>query len=746
MDAGLLLTWTKMPLPGHSMAVTNRVYVAPSTFQKLIADSTSTPLVEVNRCVFMLGQHALPEDSIAFSDYQRTLARVGLEKQVRVKPFEVPPEFFLASCTIEVSFPRAPPADARRIEILDSDIEEEFRKSFTNQALACNQLLALQVKGTLLKLQIKIAQPVDFGSGAAKHELSSVGLLSDQTLVSFSAAPQASGKLLVLNNSSQQRTIFQPDFSFEELGIGGLSREFGDIFRRAFAARVFPPRLVRAMGIKQVKGMLLYGPPGTGKTLLARQLAKFLKAVPPKIVAGPELLDKMVGETERKVRMLFAEAEEDYRANGENAQLHVIVLDEMDSVCKTRGSSRDSTGVSDNIVNQFLSKIDGVEALDNVLLIGMTNRKELLDPALLRPGRLELHVEIGLPDEAGRLEILKIHTAKLQKGRFLDGGVCLQDLASRTRNFSGAELEALVRAAVASSMSRKVDVHNLNSAKDLDSIVVTASDFQLALQEVRPAFGQDTDSLEDSATQGIIPFVPAFTHLLQKLEGYICQARSSPGPLLLTTLLHGMHGSGKSALSAHVAKLSDFPFIRRISGESLAGETEQMKLQAIRRTFEDAHKSPLSLIVLDDLERLIDYACIGQRFSNNILQLLFGLLKKKSDKGYRMMVIGTTSELGFLREVGLHRAFGTALQIPALAQRSAFEAALRNRRGFSPELVQELAEKLEGHTMGIRTLLEVAELSSQHPPVQLSTFMECLHDASVVEGRSSPDPFEYRFV
>ena len=178
------------------------------------------------------------------------------------------------------------------------------------------------------------------------------------------------------------------------------------------------------------------------------------------------------------------------------------------------------------------------------------------------------------------------------------------------------------------------DVHNLNSAKDLDSIVVTASDFQLALQEVRPAFGQDTDSLEDSATQGIIPFVPAFTHLLQKLEGYICQARSSPGPLLLTTLLHGMHGSGKSARRlmsrSCPTSLSSGAFL----GESLAGETEQMKLQAIRRTFEDAHKSPLSLIVLDDLERLIDYACIGQRFSNNILQLLFGLLKKKSDKVY----------------------------------------------------------------------------------------------------------------
>mmetsp|Transcript_44090 Transcript_44090/g.82453 ORF Transcript_44090/g.82453 Transcript_44090/m.82453 type:complete len:750 (+) Transcript_44090:66-2315(+) len=737
---GLRLTWTKLPVPGTSLALTNRVFVSDATYEQLAKD---TSLVEVNRCIFALGRHSMPHDWVALSDYQRTLARVGLEKEVLLKPFVPPADFLLASCSIEVSFPKPPAPNARRLEFLDSDLEEEFRRSFKEQALANGQLLAIQVKGTLLKLQVKQAQPLILGDrrdSNHSNQLLSVGLLVEQTGLSFAASPQVSGKLLVLNNSTTQRTIFQPDFSFEELGIGGLSKEFGDIFRRAFAARVFPPRVLRAMGIKHVKGMLLYGPPGNGKTLLARQLAKFLKAVEPKVIAGPELLDKMVGETERKVRMLFADAEEDFRANGENAQLHVIVLDEMDSICKTRGSSRDSTGVSDNIVNQFLSKIDGVEALDNVLLIGMTNRKELLDPALLRPGRLELHVEIGLPGEAGRLEILQIHTAKLRKGGFLESSVSLEELAARTRNFSGAELEALVRAAVASAMSQKVDVHNLKAAQDLDQILVTSADFDLALKEVRPAFGQDTDSLEQCVAQGIIPFVPSLTQVLQKLEGYVQQARSSPGPLFLTSLLHGIPGSGKSALAAHVARRSDFPFIRRLSGEVLAGETEFTKLQTIKRTFEDAEKSPLSLIILDDLERLVDYACIGQRFSNNILQLLFGLLKKRSEKGHRMLVIGTTSELSFLREVGFNRAFGTTLHLPALSEKEAFRMVLRGRKGFDPELVDDLAERLEGHAVGIRTLLEVIEQSSQQLPVQLPTFMECLQDAGVMESS------EYRFL
>ena len=103
--------------------------------------------------------------------------------------------------------------------------------------------------------------------------------------------------------------------------------------------------------------------------------------------------------------------------------LHIIILDEMDAICKQRGSTNSGTGVSDSVVNQLLSKIDGVDSLNNILLIGMTNRKDMIDDALLRPGRMELHVEIGLPNESGRLQILNIHTAKARENKRLEARV-----------------------------------------------------------------------------------------------------------------------------------------------------------------------------------------------------------------------------------------------------------------------------------------------------------------------------------
>lgn len=157
-------------------------------------------------------------------------------------------------------------------------------------------------------------------------------------------------------------------------------------------------------GIKHVKGMLLYGPPGTGKTLIAGTIAKALNCKEPKIVNGPEIFDKYVGEGERKIRELFEDAERDWADKKDD--LHVIIFDEIDAICKKRSSGGGAGSESSaSIVNQLLTKLDGVDSGDNILVIGMTNRKELLDEAIIRPGRLEIHLEIGLPNEHGRKQI-----------------------------------------------------------------------------------------------------------------------------------------------------------------------------------------------------------------------------------------------------------------------------------------------------------------------------------------------------
>jgi vesicle-fusing ATPase len=183
--------------------------------------------------------------------------------------------------------------------------------------------------------------------------------------------------------AQRESQLFSPDFSLEDLGIGGLDAEVGVIFRRAFASRVYSPAVLRQMGIKHVRGVLLYGPPGCGKTLIARKIGSLLTDTPPKIVNGPEVLSKFVGQSEENIRALFAEARAEQEEKGDDSGLHVIIFDEMDALCKQRGTTSGDAGVGDSVVNQLLSYIDGVHAVNNVLIIGMTNRKDLLGNAFL---------------------------------------------------------------------------------------------------------------------------------------------------------------------------------------------------------------------------------------------------------------------------------------------------------------------------------------------------------------------------
>lgn len=266
----------------------------------------------------------------------------------------------------------------------------------------------------VLKCEVMLSGNEDKGS--SKH--TQFGKLLPETQISLRAAEKS---LISLQTTQKnEKNIFRPDFTIQDMGIGGLDDELFNIFRRTFASRRYSAETIRRFGIKHVKGILLYGPPGTGKTLIARQLSKALNVKDLKIVNGPEIFSKFVGESEENIRKLFAEARADEQKLGDKSPLHIIVFDEIDAICKQRGMGNGvGAQVTDQVVNQLLTNIDGVEALNNILVIGMTNRKDLLDEAVLRPGRFEVHIEVHLPNAEGRQQILNIHTKNLRENKLL---------------------------------------------------------------------------------------------------------------------------------------------------------------------------------------------------------------------------------------------------------------------------------------------------------------------------------------
>eukprot|EP00747_Dinoflagellata_sp_TGD_P182072 gnl/TRDRNA2_/TRDRNA2_36142_c0_seq1.p1 gnl/TRDRNA2_/TRDRNA2_36142_c0~~gnl/TRDRNA2_/TRDRNA2_36142_c0_seq1.p1 ORF type:complete len:732 (+),score=170.63 gnl/TRDRNA2_/TRDRNA2_36142_c0_seq1:79-2274(+) len=730
MQAGLSLK--PVNLPSQDLAFTNLVYLSQQDAFALCGTDKGPIYADIKGCIFSLQSDArMQPATIALNKVQREWAKIGLNQEVFVTAFRPRPDANLGSCSIEVDHLAKPTNETKLLEAKSDDLEKVFRDRFDKQCLSTAQPIAIDYGSVILKFSVLSLQGIDVGDGKTAQKLAH-GVIGSQTEIEFRQG--TSGKLHVLSDKVQQRGIFRPDFNFEELGIGGLSKEFGDIFRRAFAARVFPPHVVRDLGITYIRGMLLYGPPGTGKTLIARQLAKFLKAAEPKIINGPEILNKYVGQSEENIRKLFEDAEKEYKQQGENSQLHIIIFDEIDAICKSRGSARDGTGVGDSVVNQLLSKIDGVDALNNILLIGMTNRIDMIDEALLRPGRLEVHVEISLPSESGRVEILNIHTKNMREKKYLDQSVTVEAVAARTKNFSGAELEGLVRSATSFALNRKVNVHDISKPKELSNISVTHEDFEHALTEVKPAFGQHDDDFQHCMRRGIIPYSSEFEHMLSTSMSLIEQVRSSENTPLLSVLLHGPPSCGKTALAAHLAAKCDYPFVRRVASENYVGYSEQAKVSAITKMFDDAYKSSLSLLVLDDLERLMDYVRIGPRFSNVVLQGIFSLLKKQPPKeGRRLLIIGTTSDLNFLEESELARVFNVQVSVPVVSSPDSFKTVLSMLPGFQTETVSAICAAVAGKHIGIQKLLLVAEMAVQRQnPVSKDVFFECLEHAGCV--------------
>jgi transitional endoplasmic reticulum ATPase len=269
---------------------------------------------------------------------------------------------------------------------------------------------------------------------------------------------------MVEPSAMREVLIESPNVHWED--VGGLEQVKQEL-REAIEWPLKHQEAFKRLGIEPPHGVLLYGPPGTGKTLLARAVAtesesNFIS------IKGPELLSKWVGESERGVREVFRKAK--------MAAPAVIFFDEIDSLVPRRGSGFGDSNVTERVISQLLTEMDGLEKLENIVVVGATNRPDLVDPALLRPGRFDRLILVPAPDENARLEILKIHT----KGMPLAKDVNLKQLSKELEGYSGADIGALCREAAM-----------LVLRKDIKGKDVRLSHFREAMESVKPSINAE---------------------------------------------------------------------------------------------------------------------------------------------------------------------------------------------------------------------------------------------------------------
>lgn len=251
----------------------------------------------------------------------------------------------------------------------------------------------------------------------------------------------------------------------DENKIAGLDSQLEEIYRQIALPRSIDPRLKRDLDLRDVRGIILYGPPGTGKTMLARNLAKKLGCTSVNKTSAVSLVDKYYGSTEEHIRELFIH---------KPGELHMVILDEIDSICPVRTSGQHDSKFYTGVTNQLLSLLDGIDADPDVIVVGTTNNLKAIDPAILRPGRFDLHLEIKVPDEEARTSILRIYTENLINKGLMER-YDVERVVEVTKDFTGADIENAVRKAITTALYRH--------SKTKEVFIITEDDLLEAILE-----------------------------------------------------------------------------------------------------------------------------------------------------------------------------------------------------------------------------------------------------------------------
>ncbi|MGD0549376.1 MAG: CDC48 family AAA ATPase [Candidatus Bathyarchaeia archaeon] len=477
--------------------------------------------------------------------------------------------------------------------------------------------------------------------------------------------------------------------------IGGLHEEIQRI-REMVELPLRHPELFQRLGIEPPRGVFLYGPPGCGKTLLAKAVANESDANF-YVISGPEIMSKFYGESEARLREIFQKAQETAPS--------IVFIDEMDAIAPKR---EEVTGeVERRVVAQLLSLMDGMGTRGNIIVIGATNRPNAIDPALRRPGRFDREIEIGVPDKAGRNEIVQIHTRNMPLAEDVD----IKRLSDITHGYTGADISSLSREAAMKALRRYMPEINLEEERVppeiLDRMVVQEDDFLSAYREITPTAMREVyvevPSVHWEEVGGLDKIknelVQSVEWPLKKPEVFKRMGIKPPRGILL----YGPPGCGKTLLARAVATESEANFIS-VKGPEIFSKWVGESEKAIREVFRKARTAAPAIIFFDELDSIIPRRGAGYSDSGATERVISQLLTEMDgiESLQNVVVIAATNRPDILDPAVMRPGrFDRLIDVPAPDTRALmqiFKIHARDMPLSKDVVLQEIAEKAKGYS------------------------------------------------